>query len=252
MHVRSGISRLGAWLYGGYVWTVFALVLLLFGTIVILLRKPQAGRRVARAGARLILRLAWIPHSAQGLEKLPRSPHLLLVNHASFIDSIALTAMLPAQPGYAFAVRQEFPIQRLLCPLLRSLGTVVLASSRRARRSKNVARLTAALRRGKNVLVFPEGGFVRSPGLKPFHSGAFVAAAKAGVPVVVAGLRGARAALPPKTWLPRRVPLALEIGPVFIVHETDPEALAPLIARARRAMLPLAGEPDSELSAPAP
>lgn len=242
---RARVAQLGAWVYGSYAWFVFALIFLCYGGIVMLLRRPPLGRRVMRVGARLVLRLAGVPYSVEGLDHLPTTPHVLLVNHGSFLDSIALTALLPSRPGYAFAVRQEFPAQRLLCPFLRGLGTLVLENARRKRRARNVARMTATLQRGDNLVIFPEGGFVRASGLMPFHSGAFVAAANAGVPIVVTGLRGARAALPPKTWLPHRVPISLKIGPVFKVHEKDPDALTHLIADARKAMMLLSGESEA-------
>ena len=79
-------------------------------------RRPDRARPVARAACRMLFRL---PAASQR--------HLLLFNHSSFSDGLALLAMLPAPPGYAFAVRQQFRIQGLLCPLLRSPGTVVLA-----------------------------------------------------------------------------------------------------------------------------
>lgn len=240
LHAR----QIGAWAYGCYAWGVFALIVLSFGVLVALLRRPSQGRPVARAGARLLFRLAGIPLSAKGLDRLPAQPHVLVVNHTSFLDGIALTALLPPRPGYAFTVRQEFEIQRLLCPLLRGLGTVVLWHSRAEHGASNVDLMTLALRRRKNLLIFPEGGFIPEPGLRPFHSGAFVAAANAGVPVVVAGLRGARSALRPRTWLPRRVGIALEIGPALTPSGNDPHAIARLSAAARNAMAPLAGEFD--------
>jgi len=249
---RIFFAKIAAWVYGGYVWMIFAVLLLCCGGLAMLLRGPSAARRTVRFGARVVLRLAGMQHSAKGLDRLPAGPHVLLVNHASFLDAVALMALLPAPPGYAFAVRQEFPIQRLLCPMLKRLGTVVLVHPHSStRRTKNVALMTAALRRGQNLVVFPEGGFVRAPGLKPFHSGAFMAAANANVPIVVAGLRGTRAALPPRTWLPRRVPVTLEIGPVFTTYGKDSAAIAQLCATARKAMAPLSGEFDPMSSTPA-
>jgi 1-acyl-sn-glycerol-3-phosphate acyltransferase len=240
LHAR----KIGAWAYGCYAWSVFALIVLSFGGLVVLLRRPSQGRRVARFGARLLFRLARIPLSAEGLDRLPARSHVLVVNHTSFLDGLVLTALLPACPGHAFTVRQEFEIQRLLCPLLRSLGTVVLGHSHAEHGASNVDLMTLALRRRKNLLIFPEGGFIPEPGLRPFHSGAFAAAANANVPVVVAGLRGVRSALRPRTWLPRRVRITLEIGPVLTACGNDPDAIAQLSASARKAMVPLSGESD--------
>lgn len=240
VHVR----QIGAWAYGCYAWSVFALIMLCFGVPVLLLRRPSQGRPVARFGARLLFWLAAVPLSVKGLDRLPHRSHVLVVNHTSFLDGLVLTALLPARPGYAFTVRQEFEIQRLLCPLLKGLGAVVLGHSRAGHGASNADLMTAALRRGKNLVIFPEGGFSPEPGLKPFHSGAFVAAANANAPVAVAGLRGTRSALRPRTWLPRRVGITLEIGPVLTPSGNDQDAIAQLSATARRVMAPLSGEFD--------
>lgn len=241
------LRGISAWIYGCYAWIIFTLIVLFFGGLAILLRKPSKGRRIACFGTRLLCRVAAMPLSAKGLDNLPSRPHILLVNHTSFLDGIVLTALLPASPGYAFVVRQQFSSQRLLCPLLRSLGTVVLHRFGAPHHRSDIDRLVAALRRGSNLVVFPEGAVSGEPGLKPFHSGAFVAAAKANAPVVVAGLRGARMALRLGSWLPQRAGIALEIGPVLNPHGTDPESLAQLEAAARSAMLPITGESDAAL-----
>ena len=240
---RRGTGRLADWLYGAYAWLVFAMVLLSFGAAAMALRRPDRARPVARAGCRLLFRLLGMPLSARGLERLPAASqhHLLLVNHSSFIDGLALMAMLPAQPGYAFVVRQQFRIQGLLCPLLRALGTAVLAPASAGSHAGNAARIVHTLRRRGNLIVFPEAGFVPEPGLRRFHSGAFAAAATTGCPLVVAGLHGAREALRPRGWLPRRTALALEIGPTL---QPEPNDIGPAMRSARQAMLALTGEPD--------
>lgn len=240
---QRGAGHLADWLYGAYAWPVFFLVLLSFGAAIIALRRPARARPVARAGCRLLFRLLGMPLSARGLERLPAASqhHLLLVNHSSFIDGLALMAMLPAEPGYAFVVRQQFRIQALLCPLLRALGTVVLAPASAGSHAGNAARIAHALRRRGNLIVFPEAGFMPQAGLRRFHSGAFAAAAATGCPLVVAGLRGAREALRPRGWRPRRAALALEIGPTL---QPDTQDIGPAMRSARQAMLALTGEPD--------
>lgn len=244
-HVARRIRRAGAWGYGAYAWLVFALGMLIFGSAIILLRKPLYGRPIARMATRLLFRLAGIPVSVRGLERLPRTPHILLVNHTSFLDGLALTALLPARPGYAFTARQQYSSQRLLWPLLKALGMIVLRHADPSHKSANVDLLTSVLRRGERLIVFPEGGFVPEPGLRTFHTGAFVAATEENVPMVVAGLRGARQALQPRTWLPHRTPIALEIGPVLMPSGKDAHSELALCEAAREAMLPLIGEGDA-------
>ncbi|MGZ5818492.1 MAG: lysophospholipid acyltransferase family protein, partial [Burkholderiaceae bacterium] len=172
--------------------------------------------------------------------------HVLLVNHSSFLDGIVLTALLPASPGYSFVMRQEFDIQRLLCPLMKSLGALVLNRSRKKKRVRSdIDMMTNALLQGENLVIFPEGGFSPEPTLKPFHSGAFVAATNANVPIVVAKLYGARSVLKPKTWLPRRVNMTLEIGPILYSSGKNRAAIMQLLATARAAMMPVSQEADS-------
>jgi 1-acyl-sn-glycerol-3-phosphate acyltransferase len=69
-----------------------------------------------------------------------------------------------------------------------------------------------AVRRGAVVCVFPEGTFVRRPGLLPFRLGAFKAAVEAGCPIVSVAIRGTRHVLPADTWLPRPGRVHVTIG----------------------------------------
>jgi len=247
-HAKSVLHQISAWVYGGYAWFIFLLIVLPCSVLLMLLRRPIPGRRIAHIGARLLFRLGGMPVCVEGLDRLPQRPHILLVNHSSFLDPFILTALLPPSPGYAFTTRQEFPIQSVFCPIVKSLGTIVMPPPQQQHGRRNTGRLAAALRRGHSLIIFPEGAFRPEPGLQPFHSGAFVAAAKAGVPIVVAGVRGARLALPPRTWLPHRNAIVLKIGKVLPPDGGNGNAsgtasnIAQRIAAARKEMLSLAGE----------
>jgi 1-acyl-sn-glycerol-3-phosphate acyltransferase len=234
--------RAGSRMYGCYAWFVFSVLLLVFGILAALAVRVDRARRLARCIARWMFRLAGIPLSATGLERLPAQTHILLANHTSFLDPIVLTALLPASPGYAFITRRQYALQGLLWPFLRSVHTLVLKHHGDNRHSVNIGILKAALERGENLVVFPEGEFAPEPGLKPFHSGAFVAAAQMRAPIVVVGLRGARHALRLGTWMPKRLPLALEVGPVLMPCGTDAQKIHALMSAARAAMVPLTGE----------
>lgn len=244
LDARSGnvARRIGARLYGCHAWIVFAILLLVFGFLAALAGRVDRARRVAQRIARWMFRLSGMPLSAVGLERLPHRPHVLLVNHTSFLDALVLTALLPAFPGYAFIARQQYALQSLLWPFLKSVRTMILQHHAEHQHTVNVDMLRSALEHGENLVIFPEGGFVPEPGLKPFHSGAFVAAAQARVPIVIAGLRGTRNALRVGTWMPKRLPLAVEIGPTLLPGGTDPDSIHALMLAARTAMMPLTGE----------
>jgi 1-acyl-sn-glycerol-3-phosphate acyltransferase len=242
---RSHLRRAQAVTYGVYAWLLFTLMTAAFGGCIVLLRLPAAGRRIARTGARLLFRLAGVELSAAGLDMLPGRPHVLVVNHTSYLDAILLTALLPAAPGYAFVAKQEFAGRPGMGNMLQGLGTVFIERYDASRSEEGVARMAAALRRGESLLVVPEGTFRRQAGLQAFQTGAFAAASQAGVPVVVAAVGGARGALRSGTFLPARHPLQVRIGETLMPSGADWSAAVRLRNAARATLLPLTGEFDA-------
>lgn len=239
---RIGVRRAAAWAYGVWAWAMLAVLALPCGGLIAILRRPPLGRRLARSGARLLFRLTGTPLAAKHIERLPAGAHVLLVNHASYLDAIALTALLPAVPGYAFAAKREFEAQPAMRRLLTGLGALFVERFDATRSAGDVERMATALGRGHSIVVFPEGGFDRDAGLKPFHAGAFLAAARAGVPVVVSALRGTRNALPAETWWPRRSPVEFEVGQRFAPSSLAWDATVRLRDEAHAAMSMLCGE----------
>ncbi len=217
VRLQACCLRLETWLYGSYAWLLFILTFLTAGSLIGVLQLPRAGRRIAHAASRMMYFLGGVSLVAEGLDRLPDRQHILLVNHSSFVDGIALSALLPPTPGYSFVVRQEYDSQVLFYPLLKGLNTLILerhASHGDAHLNRD--KLIAALQEGRQLLIFPEGAFRPEPGLLPFHSGAFIASARVGVPITLAVLRGAREELRPGTWLPHRTSLHLTIGPTLL------------------------------------
>jgi len=212
------------------------------GGLIALLQRPRFGRRLARWGARLLFRLTGTPLSATHIDRLPRGAHVLLVNHASYLDAIALTALLPAVPGYAFTAKREFERQPAMRRLLGGLGALFVERLDARRGVDDVKRMAAALGHGDALVVFPEGGFDADSGLRPFHEGAFLAAAMAQVPIVVAGLRGTRTALPADSWWPHRCAVEFEVGQVFDAPSPEWGATVSACNAARAAMSTLCGE----------
>ncbi|MEZ5614937.1 MAG: AMP-binding protein [Rhodocyclaceae bacterium] len=240
--LRNTALRAGRRLYGAWCWSVFALPGLPAALLIAALQRPALGRRLARAAARLFLLLAAMPVRARGLERLPAGSQLLLVNHTSYFDIIALTAALP--PDFAFAAKRELVRQPVLHACLRGLGTLFVERYEAARSAEDVDQLVARLGQGGRLAIFPEGTFSREAGLKPFRMGAFVAAARSGVPVAVAGLRGIRPILRDKTWQPRHGRPEFEVGAVLRADGTDWAAAVRLREAVRAEMLRLSGEHD--------
>jgi 1-acyl-sn-glycerol-3-phosphate acyltransferase len=174
-----------------------------------------------------VLRLGGVPLTVQHLQRLPAGPCVLVCNHASYTDGAILVAALPR--ALSFVAKVELGRRRIAGAYLRSLGSLFVERFDVARSVEDATRVAEHVRRGHSLAVFPEGTIVARPGLMPFHLGAFVAAARAGVPVAPVALEGSRTLLGEGHWWPRRTPLRVQIGEPLAVPgaATRPPAAKP-------------------------
>lgn len=198
---------------------------------------PAAAWRRGGAAARLLLRLAAVPLQVRGLEHLPAGACVLVCNHASYLDGVILVAALPR--AFGFVAKRELQAQALLGPPLQRMGVEFVERVELRQSVADAEHMADAVQRGKSLLVFPEGTFVAPPGLLPFHLGAFLAAARAGVPVVPLTIRGSRDMLPAERWWPRRTRLQVDIGAPIAALADEPDVFAAAVRlreAARRAI----------------
>jgi 1-acyl-sn-glycerol-3-phosphate acyltransferase len=196
-------------------------------------------RAVTRLFARFWLRLAAIDVHVTGLDGLPEGSCVLVANHSSYIDGVIMKAVLP--PRFSFVVKREAASTPVLGSLLRRNGAEFVDRHTRGGRQRDARRVVERAEQGHSLVFFPEGTFDSVVGLKRFHIGAFVAAARAGMPVVPAVIHGARRALPPDTHVPHPGQIQVELlGPVGGRGES-PEQVRDV---ARAMILERLGEPD--------
>jgi 1-acyl-sn-glycerol-3-phosphate acyltransferase len=169
-------------------------------------------------------------------------PAVFVSNHASYVDSLILTALLP--PGAHFAAKREFASVPVLGWLFARLGTRFVERFDAREAIEGARELAAAARAGESLVIYPEGTFTREPGLRPFHMGAFVAAAQSGRPVVPVALRGTRSVLRDGSWLPRRASVEVHIEKPLAPRGSGWSDALALRDEARRAILARCGEPD--------
>ena len=196
--------------YGAWAWSVALLVAAAAVLVAFLVPGLARRRRLARWLVRAGSAATGVALDVEGLERLPAPPYVVTTNHASYLDSILLTAALP--PVATFVAKGEFRRRWLVRRLFAANGTRFVERSEAARGVEDVRELIDAVRAGEVLVMFPEGTFVRAAGLLPFHLGAFVVAAETGTPVVPVGIRGSREILPAETWLPRRGRVSITIG----------------------------------------
>jgi 1-acyl-sn-glycerol-3-phosphate acyltransferase len=232
-------------------WALFLLGAMGAITWVVCAALPRPGQAWRFAGrmARAFLRLARLPLTVRGSENIPAGRACVLaVNHASYLDGVVVVAAL--QSKSAFAGQKSFVAKRELLGhwvpriFLESIGTVFVDRLDAQRGVEDTGRFTDAARGGRSLIVFPEGTFLRMPGLLPFRMGTFVIAAQSGVPVVPVTLRGTRSALRDGQWLFRRASISVTFSPAIEPEGTDWSAAIKLRDATRAEMLRLNGEPD--------
>lgn len=229
--------------YGLYAGLLFVCLSLLTLLALLLLPSLAWRRRVARAMARGWMALAGLRLGVRGLAQLPDGNCVVVANHASYLDGVVLTAVLP--PRFSFVIKREMDGVPLAGLLLRRIGAQFVDRANRHRGGSDARRVLRAASRGQSLAFFPEGTFSQQPGLLGFHAGAFVTAARADLPVVPLIIEGTRAALPATRALPQPARIRVELLPPLLPRDfAAADAATQLRLRARSAMLRRLGEPD--------
>lgn len=178
-------------LYRLYASTAALLVIfVLFCPLIIIAPSLALRREIGRLCVRTALAVMFVPFRVRGLEHLPKQPCVAIANHSSYLDGIIFTAALPRR--FSIMVQDGAASWPYVGLVIKRMG-VRFINRRSARDSALQMRgLICGLRQGMSLAVFPEGTFEAEPGLLKFYKGAFTIAAKAGVPVVTATIRGTR------------------------------------------------------------
>jgi len=239
-------SRLWSTIYRSAALAAFGLLLVLASVLTLIVPGIGLRRGLIRVFARLGLMVLGLRIGVRGLDHLPDSSCIVVANHSSYLDGIVLKAVLP--PRFSFVIKREaaaFPIAGLL---LRRIGSEFVDRGSHGGRQSDARRVVRRAVAGHSLVFFPEGTFTEKPGLRRFHVGAFVAAARAHHRLVPVVIRGARRAMPSGTIMPR--PGRIEVDVLEPLTPTLDRNTAEILRReARLRMLARLDEPDLEATA---
>jgi len=241
----NGLKRAIFAIYGLWVWLVF----MIFGSAVTLLLVIMPGidarRKLTRNGAIISLALSGLRPRISGLELLPDEPGVVVANHASYLDGIVMTAILPAR--FQYVVKQEMSSVPLAGYLLKRIGTQFVSRAHAQSSAGGARRIMKAAKNQQSIVFFPEGTFVAEPGLKKFHSGAFISAASGEMPITPVVIHGTRKILPAEQWLarPGHIDVMLKSAHRIGVDAKDAKQLKLLC---RQSILAELNEPDTAQS----
>jgi 1-acyl-sn-glycerol-3-phosphate acyltransferase len=193
------------------------------------------------------------PLHVRGLDHAkPDQPYVIIANHESNWDPIALVAAMRGR-CVRFVIKKEI----IRIPVF---GHALLATGNVMVERANTAADVARIRRGMDsrpldvsILFYPEGTRSRDGALHAFKKGAFSSAIAYGLPILPIGHAGTYHVWTPNTLRVRRNPVVVEIGAPIAVDDLtlrDRDALrdrafevvAELRARARSRVRALGGE----------
>ncbi len=201
-------------------------------------------QRLLQRESRALLRILGIGVVVSGTENLPPGPCIFAVNHASYLDGVIVSAVLPSDATYV--VKKEFARRFIARTFFSRIGSMFVERFQPKGGVEDTEQLDAAAHRGKSLVIFPEATFGRMPGLLPFRTGAFLVAARAGLPIVPVTLRGTRAILRGDEWFPRHGSAEVIIGEPIVPIGSDWAAAVELRQKVRAEILTHCGEPDLE------
>ncbi|MFY9922775.1 MAG: 1-acyl-sn-glycerol-3-phosphate acyltransferase, partial [Mycobacterium sp.] len=230
--------------FAAYAWMLFAVLALAVIAVLPLLPRVEWRWQTATRALQLLAHLTGTAIRVHGRDRLPAGPAIAVANHPSWLDGLALSTVLPR--SFRFVAGEVLQSEGLTGFVLKRLGTEFVERHEREHGVADTDRVAALARAGQSLVIFPEGRLARAPGLRPFHMGAFVVAAKAGVPVVPVAICGTRAILRPEHDFPRRGSVDITIGAPVQPTGTDWAAAVKLQRAVRDAVLRLSGEPDVE------
>jgi 1-acyl-sn-glycerol-3-phosphate acyltransferase len=204
-------------------------------------RRDAVGRAWVGAWSAAMLTMFGLDVQVVGPLPEPGRGRLIVANHRSTADILILLRTF----GPQMVSRADLARWPLIGPAARSVGTVFVDRKDAASGATAVRLICSRLEAGASVAVFPEGTTFPDDEVRPFQTGAFLAAARAGAELLPVGLayqRGSGAAFFGETFPahlsrmaaadPSRVVLC--VGPV-IGHEEGLRA-AGLRARAHAAV----------------
>jgi 1-acyl-sn-glycerol-3-phosphate acyltransferase len=250
LRIRSSFQQLKAVLFATWSWILYCLLAPVVGVLVFALPVEKLRWSVMRLAVKFLATMTRTKIRVHGLENLQKTKEtsILVANHASYLDGYVVTAVLDRP--ISFIAKAELKANAIVGILLKRIGTLFVERFDQQKGIEDAKKIADKEMTNRSIFFFPEGTFMRMPGLLPFKMGAFETAARTGLPIIPIAIRGTRSILRSDSWFPRYGTISVTFGDPIIIEnphaeeqETWQDALQ-LRAKTREWILLHCGEPD--------
>jgi len=199
-------------------------------------RLPCVCENVPRAWSGFLLRLTGVRVVLENEEAIdPDRPQILVANHQSWFDVLALAAHLPG--AYRFVAKKEIEKAPLFGPSIRRCGHIFIDREDRAKALETLARVRDTLEKERpTIIMFPEGTRSATGELLRFKKGAFVLGIQTGTEIVPAAIVGSRDIMPKGSLLIRPGTITVRFGQPIPVEALEMDDRDELTRRAHEAI----------------
>lgn len=201
------------------------------GNLVSLVARAWARGALAASGVRVTVEVDPAVDPARG--------YVVMANHASYFDVLALLAVLPGQ--FRIVAKRSLFLIPIFGWALWAAGFIPVDRQDRSKAREIWRAAGRRLAGGASVLFYPEG--TRSPDerIHRFHRGAFLVALKNQAPILPVGVSGARQVMPRGRLSVQPGPIRVRFGAPVETADASVREMKELIERVRSEIGRLAG-----------
>jgi len=143
-------------------------------------------------------------HKIEGAENIPaEGPFIIAANHQSYLDGMFVMNAVPNKfiRHTFFTAKESHVIHPFAVFLARRLNVIVL---RMGNLKTSIQQIGEALKRGENIIIFPEGTRTDDGKIHDFKKTFAILSCELGVPVIPVTIKGAYEAMPKHQKIPNR------------------------------------------------
>lgn len=208
--LKKGIKLTSRSIFSIYAYLVMITTLIPTWLLICILPQKSA-RKIGYFWTRNCFRLMGCPVSVTGKNHLRKNQSVIFVsNHVSYMDSLLLVSFLPSD--VCIIGKRELLKVPIVSTFIKKLGHLTVDRADFIESISDTNKIVAELKKGRSLLIFPEGTFSYATGLRPFKLGAFKLAIETQKSICPIAIQGTRKLLRSGTLLLRPTRISIRVG----------------------------------------